>query len=105
MKRSDLLQKYRIPHNGVPTEVEVTLGDIVWWFPEGQTHNVPMVASVVRLGEGMLTLRFGHDSGSTYRTQTGVVPIGDERLSNANVRKNGAWCTRAFWSLIQITGE
>jgi hypothetical protein len=105
MKKSDLLQTYNIPYQGGVSKVEVTLGDTIWWFPEGQTHNVPMVATVTRLGEGMLTLRYNHDSGPTARTIVGVVPIGDVRLTNKNVSAKGAWCTRAFWDLLQITGE
>lgn len=105
MKKSDLVNYYDIPYQGGVSKAEVTLGDTVWWFPQGQTQNVPVVATVIRLGDDMLTLRLAHDSGSTFRTITGVVAIGDKRLTNQNVRKNGAWSTRALWDLIQFTGE
>ena len=103
MKATELSHKYTIPHNGAPVEVDVTLGDTIWWFPEGQTNCVPMVAFVTRLGTGgMLTLRYFPPQGTIFKEINGVVAIGDDRLKNTNVRKKGAWCTRAFWTEIQI---
>lgn len=103
MKAIDLTRKYTVLNHGKPTEVDVTLGETIWWFPEGQTNCVPMVAFVTRLGDGgQLSLRYFPPQGTIFKEHTGVVAIGDDRLKNANVRKKGAWCTRAFWSEIQI---
>ena len=99
MQTTELTRKYTI--DGF--EVDVSLGDTVWWFPEGQTGGVPMVAFAVRLGDGgMITLRYFPPQGSVAAEKMGVVPIGDDRLKNPNVRKNGAWCTRALWASIQV---
>ena len=99
MKTTELTRKYTI--DGY--EVDVSLGDTVWWFPEGQTGGSPMVAFVTRLSDGeMITIRYFPPQGSVTSEIIGVVPIGDERLKNPNVRKKGAWCTRALWASIQV---
>jgi len=99
VKTTDFTRKYMI--DGY--ETEVSLGETVWWFPEGQTNDVPMVAFVTRLGDGgMITIRYFPPKGSVTAELIGVVPIGDERLKNPNVRKKGAWCTRALWPSLQV---
>lgn len=85
------------------TKVVVSLGDTVWWFAEAQTSSVPCVAQITRFNDNdQVQLSYNPVHGNRFVSMVGVCMVGDKRLTNQNVRKQGCWAPRGLWPSLKI---
>lgn len=100
MKTRDIVRQVVIDQN----PHTVWIGDTVWWCAQGQTDNVPAVATVTDFcGDDMVDLTYitPHSTGK-LQVLKGVCLLGDERLKNQNYRSKGAWLPRTAFAMLQI---
>lgn len=83
--------------------MQVSIGDVVWWFGQAQTSDLPLPATVVMFGEdNMVNLTYQQPHTGRSVAIEGVCLCGDPRLKNPNYNKRGAWCPRGTWSFLGL---
>lgn len=82
------------------TDLNLAIGDIVWYYFDGVVEHTPAPAMVVEFGEdNMVTLEVhAMLQPGRHRITSGVCLHGDPRLENMNFRKRGVWAPRGSWA-------
>lgn len=85
------------------TELIVSIGDTVWWFPQGQLSQQPSVGILQEISdENFATISLIPNTESARIVRyVGVPLIDDPRLENQNVAKRGMWLPRGPWPFLQ----
>jgi hypothetical protein len=87
------------------TEIQLALGETVWYFGAAQTSDRPIPATVQSFGEdNMVDLVYHEQATGRPQIVKGLCMLTDPRLENMVFRKRGAWCPRGVWTCLEIKG-
>jgi hypothetical protein len=67
------------------------IGEVVWWYPDGDKAASPHPAVVTAAGEHALTLNVMGPDIKTFRIEDGVHHIDDPACRRLETRDSGGW--------------
>jgi hypothetical protein len=83
-------------------QIQVLLGDDIWWFAQNQTKTPPAPAKLMEFQSvDMVKLAYLSATGK-WTVTDGVCLLTDPNLSNHNYSKRGSWCPRGSWKALEI---
>lgn len=71
--------------------MNVDIGDIVYWYPDGDTGCAPHPAVVTQVGEQALTLNVMGPDTRAFMVRDSVVHASHPNARRPETRDNGAW--------------
>jgi len=85
------------------------LGEVVYYYVDGDTGRDPVPAIVVAVGAETLNVSVVVKDAMSVQPRDGVRHISDPRLSNPNVKESGSWDwggqRRALQEMIQASKD
>lgn len=84
------------------TKVVASVGDTVWYYPQGQLSAEPSVGILQEISDedfATISVLPNTESARIVR-HVGVPLVDDPRLENGNVAKRGAWLPRGPWPFL-----
>lgn len=101
MQTKDLVRTVTL--DGV--EVQLALGETVFFFGAAQVQDRPIPAQIQAFGEdNMVDLIYHEQSTGKPIVSKGLCMLTDPRLENVIFSKRGAWCPRGCWTCLSIKG-
>jgi len=67
------------------------IGQIVWWYPQGDTNQTPLAAVVTRVGFDSLNLNIFAPNSVNMLIRDGVRHKSDPRSRSDDMRESGCW--------------
>lgn len=71
--------------------IEPQLGQIVWWYTDGDRHTEPKAAVVTKVGQCTLNVNILDPASYNFVIQDGVRHLEDPACRREELKSSGAW--------------
>lgn len=75
----------------------VELGEVVFWFPEGEVNQAPTAALVTAIGLDAVDVALFQPGHDRHSPRLGVRHVDNKRAKSFELREAGGWCHRKDW--------
>ncbi len=77
--------------------MNVELGEIIFWFPEGDVCMKPTAAMVTAIGMDAVDVALFQPGNERHQVRLGARHVDDKRSRAEELREAGGWCHRRDW--------